>query len=240
MKQAINRWAVELNGSEADREAWRMLLKPPFDPFIEEIKDQRGGYLALRSSAFDGIATSAEVHQAAKQLVATLNVTFSILWDTDLVTDGAIVEFVPGGAARRHQYLEVGVGSFRLRGGPVQFSAMDSQGNVIELPPTPSRAQLWMRAAALAPEIGSALRYLRGSPGWVELYKAYEALQGRPNRGISKNEEERFRRIANAKERHHQNNKHNPHKHPMELWEARALVTRWVSAAIDDILARNP
>jgi hypothetical protein len=26
----------------------------------------------------------------------------------------------------------------------------------------------------------------------------------------------------------------------MELWEARALIVQWVSAAIDDILAKNP
>ena len=97
-----------------------------------------------------------------------------------------------------------------------------------------------MRAAALEPEIGSALRYLEGKPGWVELYKAYEAVHDMANGGISKGEIKRFTQTANAGERHHPNHKSKPHSRPMELWEARAFITQWVSSAIDDILAKNP
>jgi hypothetical protein len=97
-----------------------------------------------------------------------------------------------------------------------------------------------MRAAMLEPEIGSALRYLEGKPGWLELYKAYEAVRDVPNTSISKGEIKRFTQTANAGERHHPNQKTQPHKRPMELWEARAFITRWVSSAIDDVLAKNP
>jgi hypothetical protein len=65
-------------------------------------------------------------------------------------------------------------------------------------------------------------------------------LFGVPNGGISNGEINRFTQTANAGERHHPNDKNKPHKRPMELWEARALITQWVSAAIDDILAKNP
>ena len=135
--------------------------------------------------------------------------------------------------------------TIRARDG-VEVTVRDANGNVVEPTPTPtptpapSRAQLWMRAAALDPEVGSALRYIRGNPGWVELYKAYEALGNKPNGGISGNEIERFRRTANQKERHHPSDKIAPHKRPMELWEGRAFVTQWISAAIDDILTKNP
>jgi len=240
LSQVRNRWGIELNGPEEDQKAWRMLLKPPFEPFVEEVKDERGDYLALRSSAFDGITTSEEVHRTAKQLFSTLNVAMSKNVDTDPVTNGAVIEFVPDGQPRRHHYLEAEGMTIRLRVGIAEMTLKDAQGNVIEPPPAPSRVQLWVRAAALEPEIGSALRYLEGKPGWFELYKAYEAVKKIPNGGISKSEITRFTQTANAGERHHPNNKKKPHKRPMELWEARALITRWISAAIDDILAKNP
>ena len=240
MSQVRNRWGIELNGPEEDQKAWRMLLKPPFEPFVEEVKDERGDYLALRSSAFDGITTSREVHRTAKQLFSTLNVAMSKNVDTDPVTNGAVIEFVPDGQPRRHHYLEAEGMTIRLRGGIAEMTLKDAQGNVIEPPPAPSSVQLWVRAAALEPEIGSALRYLEGRPGWFELYKAYEAVKKISNGGISKSEITRFTQTANAGERHHPNNKKKPHKRPMELWEARALITRWISGAIDDILAKNP
>lgn len=240
MSQASNRWGIELIGPEEDQKAWRMLLKPPFDPFVEEVKDERGDYVAVRSSAFDGMATSQEVHQAAKQLFSTLNVAMSTNADTDPVTNGAVIEFVPDGQPRKHHYLEAKGGTMRLRIGIPEMTLKDAQGNVIEPTPARSRAQLWMRAAALEPKIGSALRYLEGKPGWFELYKAYEAVRSMPNGGISNSEINRFTQTANAGERHHPNDKNKPHKRPMELWEARALITQWVSAAIDDILAKDP
>lgn len=240
MNLASNRWGVELKGPEEDLKAWRILLKPPFDPFVEEVKDERGDYLALRSSAFDGIATSAEVHQAAKRLFSTLNVAMSKSADTDPVTSGSIIEFVPDCQPRKHHYLEVETGIFRIRVGIATMTLKDAQGNVIEPPPAPSRAQLWMCAAKLEPKIGSALRYLEGKPGWFELYKAYEAVKNMPMGGISASEIKRFTQTANVGERHHPNDKIKPHKRPMELWEARALITQWVSAAIDNILAKNP
>ncbi len=240
MSQASNRWGIELNGAEEDQKAWRMLLKPPFDPFVEEVNDERGNYLALRSAAFDGIATSNEVHQEAKQLFSTLNVAMSKNADTDPVTNGSVIEFLPQGPPRKFHYLEAKAATIRFRVGIATMTLKDAQGNVILPPPAPSRTQLWMRAAALEPEIGSALRYLEGKPGWFELYKAYEAVRNMPNSGISNGEIKRFKQTANAEGRHHPNDNNKPHKRPMELWEARGLITRWVSAAIEDTLARNP
>lgn len=216
-----------------------MLLKPPFDPFVEEIEDERGDYLVLRSHAFDGVTTASQAHDAAKRLFSTLNVAMSKNADTDPVINGSVVEFVANSLPRKHHILEAEGAEMRIRGGIATLTVTDAQGNVIEPPQAPSRAQQWMRAAALEPEIGSALRYLEGKPGWLELYKAYEVVRDVPNTGISKGEIKRFTQTANAGERHHPNQKTKPHKHPMELWEARAFITRWVSSAIDDVLAKN-
>jgi len=234
MYQASNHWGVELNGAAEDKKRWRMLLKPPFDPFVEEVKDERGDYLALRSTTFDGVANSKEVHELAKKLFKTLNVVMSKTADADPVMNGAVLEFVPNGLPRKHHHLEAEGITMRVRVGLATLTVTDAQGNVIEPPPAPSRAQLWMSAVMLKPEIGSALRFLDGKPDWVELYKAYEAVKQMPNGGISENEIKRFKRTANAEERHGPGIV-KPHARPMELWEGRALITRWVSAAITEI-----
>lgn len=234
-----NRWGIEIKGNEIDHATWRAMLEPPFDPFMEEVTDERGNYLALRSSAFDGLSSAAEVHQAAKRMFSTLNVAMSTNADADPVTNGAVVEFVPSGQPRKHHFMELEGIAMRVRVGVATLTVIDAQGNVKEPPPAPSRAQQWMGAATLEPEIGSALRYLEGKPGWVELYKAYEAVRYMANGGISNSEITRFTQTANTGERHHPHAKSRPHKHPMELWEARAFITRWVSAAIDDVLAKN-
>lgn len=240
LSQATNQWGIELNGPEADKKVWQMLLKPPFDPFVEEIVGERGDYLVLRSHAFDGVTTASQAHDVARRLFSTLNVAMSKNADTDPVINGSVVEFVANSPPRKHHILEAEGATMRIRGGIATLTVTDAQGNVIEQPLAPSRAQQCMRAAMLEPEIGSALRYLEGKPGWLELYKAYEAVRDVPNTSISKGEIKRFTQTANAGERHHPNQKTQPHKRPMELWEARAFITRWVSSAIDDVLAKNP
>jgi hypothetical protein len=74
LSHVTNPWGIELNGPEADQKVWHTLLKPPFDPFVKEIQKEGGNYLALRSRAFDGLTTAAQVHEAGKRLFATLNV----------------------------------------------------------------------------------------------------------------------------------------------------------------------
>ncbi len=152
----------------------------------------------------------------------------------------ASFEFVSNGQPRKHRILEVESGTYRIRGSLAQLTKNDAQGKITEPPPAASQAQLWMHAAKLNPEIGSAIRYLEGKPGWVELYKAWEALEHLPNGGISNSEIKRFKQTANVGERHHPDSKIKPHSRPMELWEGRALITQWVSAAINDILAKDP
>ena len=162
-------------GIGSGQNVWLRLLKPPYDPFVEEVKNEGDGkFLALRSSLFNGLTTSKEVHRAAKKLFNTLNGVMSLNADTEPVSNGAVIEFLPDGQTRRSHHLEAEPITMRLRFGIAEMTVKDAHGNVIE--PPPSRAQLWMRAADLVPEIGIALRYLNGKPGWVELYKAYEAV----------------------------------------------------------------
>lgn len=239
MNSMSNKWGIELQGPDRDQKIWSNFLKPPFDPFVEEVKCKHGNYLALRSAAFDGITTAEGAHKAARKLFTTLNVVMSNNADTDPISNGAVIEFIPDGQPHRQIFMEA-TATLRLRMRAfATITAIDEKGILIEQPALPNRAQLWMKAAAFDPTIDCALRYLHGKPSWSELYKAFEVVKNRPNGGLIRSEIKRFTQTANAAERHHPNDKYKPHKRPMELWEARALITQWVSSAIDDILARN-
>ncbi|WP_373085704.1 hypothetical protein [Sneathiella sp.] len=240
MTKASNHWGIELEGADEDKNVWRTFLKSPFDPYVEEVQEDRGNYLTLRSTAFDEAASPKDARRLGETLIKTLNVAISKHTDADPVSVGAVIEFVSDGQPRKHRALKAESGEIRIRGGIAELKVLDYQGNVVEPPPTPSQIQLWMRAAKLDPRIACVLRYMEGNPGWVELYKAYEALKELPNGGIDKDEITRFRRTANSAGRHHPNEKkHPPHPKPMELWEGRAFITQWISAAIKDILEKN-
>ncbi|MFG1287569.1 hypothetical protein [Xanthobacter versatilis] len=239
MCKAISQWGIELKGAEEDLNAWRIELKPSFDPFVEEIDHEQGKYLALRSDVFKMITSSEEANRVAKNLLSVLNVIMSKNADVDPLSRGAVIEFVENGRPRKHHIIEAEPIIMRLRGFPADLKMVDAQVNVIEPPPKPSEAQLWMRAATLEPELGRALSYLEGKPGWVELYKSYEAIRALPNGGISKTEMARFAQTANASERHHPSEKYKPNKNPMELWEARVFITRWIAGSINCINSHN-
>jgi hypothetical protein len=240
LNQASKKWGIEIQGSQQDQEAWSVFLKAPFNPYVEQVKDERGDYRALRATEFDKCSTPQDVHTVAQQLFSTLNVVMLNSADADRVEIGAVIEFVPGSRPRKHFHMHVEAGAIRVRGGIVTLIHTDAHGNVFEPTAVPSRAQRWMRAAALEPAIGSALRYMEGKPGWSELYKAYEPVRNMPRGHITKTEIKRFTQTANAGERHHPNDKNKPHERPMELWEARALITQWISASIDENLVKNP
>ena len=242
MCAASNRWGVELNGTDEDKRRWRLTLKPPFDPHVEEVEDDRGDYLVLRSSAFDGLDETGEVHAAAKELFPVLNVTMAKHVDADPVNNGAVVEFIPDKLPRRHHILEAESGVVRIRGSIAELTVRDADGNVIKPPPAPSIAQLWLQSAVQNQDIASALKYMQGNPGWVDLYKAYEALSTLPDCGISKIEMRRFTQTANVNvdARHHPKPNREPHPKPMGLHEARDLIMQWISAAIEDDLAKKP
>ena len=232
-----NRWGVEISGEDVS--IWAKILKSPFDPYIEEIENEGRNYLVLRSSSFDQAADASEIRAIAKGLIDVVNVAVTNNVGADPVALGSVVEFVAGGPPRRVHFLEAEPIRIRLRAGPAELTLKDAQGNEVPAPPKPSVVQEWIRAAVLEPEIGHALKYLAGNPGWFELYKAYEALKRLPRGGIPKREIDRFTQTANVGNRHHYKG-WKPHKNPMQLWEARALVVQWISAAISDVLAKNP
>jgi hypothetical protein len=238
MMNASIEWGIELKGGELDTTVWKDLLRPPHDPFVEQVHGVDSSYMVLRSSAFDGLATPSEVFGQAKGLFVRLNMAMAANADVDPVSLGPVVEFRKDGAPRRHRRLEAESGSYRVRGGVAELTHRDAHNGKVERPSVASEPQNWMRAAALHPGVAAAMTYLSGNPGWVDLYKAHEALRdGRlaPD-AISASTLSRFTQTANAGERHREG-KYDPHPNPMPLWEARSLLITRLVAAIDEVLS---
>lgn len=169
----------------------------------------------------------------------TLNVAMGKNVDADPVTNGAVIEFVPNAQARRFHHMEAEGIVMRIRVGMVRMTVTDAADNGIKPPAAASEPQEWMRAAMLNPNIGSALGYSAGQTGWVELYKAYEALDGLADGTIQESQRTRFRQTANVGERHHPKPSDQAHAKPMELWEARDMITQWIAAAVDEVNTKN-
>lgn len=105
MTKASNHWGIELEGADEDKNVWRTSLKPPFDPYVEEVREDRGNYLALRSTAFDEAASAKDARRLGETLTKTLNVAIAKHTDADPVSVGAVIEFVSDGQPRKHRAL---------------------------------------------------------------------------------------------------------------------------------------
>jgi hypothetical protein len=232
-----NKWGVELTGETQDKDLWLALLKAPFDPYVEQVDHESGNYLALRSSAFDFTVTTEEVRKIARELFVRLNMAMAANERADPISVGAVVEFSADGPARRHIAIEVEGVMMRMRAGIVMITAQDPEGNIIEPEPAPSRIQDWIRAADQNAPVATAMRYMSGKPSWVELYKAHEVLSdsGLASSVTSAAELKRFTHTANTAERHRADKFQAPAK-PMMLWEGQALMMRWLTAAIEEVL----
>jgi hypothetical protein len=239
MGSGFRRWGIRVSGDTWDIDQWRATLKAPFDPFLENVTDAAESYPVVRFASLERLALAADVYREAKELFTLLNSSMRAATDSDIVGMSAVIETLPDQPPRQHKFVEASGATFRLRSSGAAISVYDKHGKLVVEPPKPSRAQAWMRAAMLDPEIATALNYMNGHPSWVELYKAYDLVKFRPNGGISKSEIKRFTQTANAGPRHPADEDHRPHKRPMELWEARSLITQWISLVIDDVLSKN-
>lgn len=230
-------WAVELLVREIDVQLWLERLREPHDPFIEYHEDHRGPFLALRASVFNDFADSISVHEEAKRLCRSMNVGMALIEGLSPAEQGPVIEFRPEGPPRKYHFktIEIGV-SVRSSTGT---APAPSTAKAALVPPSPSLLQKWMRAASVDSRISHALDYLHENSGWHGLYKAYEALQRLPNGGIARGDITLFTHTANTGNRHHTKAKDKPPAAPMSELEARELITRWVSAAADHIVANN-
>lgn len=235
MQDDVKRWGVEVLGPDKEKAYWLRLLQPPFDPYLEKVADPRGDYHVLRTSQFDDLGEAVEVDERARRIVALLDATVRSIHGFGSMSVGAVVDFSQEGQPKKHGFLRAQ--TLVAESWAIAFvSNRDADGNEI---PTKSNVQRWMEAAQKEPRIASAIGYLSREATWYDFYKVYEALWPFSRVGISRYELKRFKKTANALD-----NRHSPHspagkqapEQPMSEREARALLVRWLTNAINDVL----
>jgi hypothetical protein len=232
----MRRWAVALTSDEEiDLKIARALFQVG-DPEVGEITVFTGRVeTALFSDQFDTMTDASVVADASSPIIDAINGICFIHDDARS----------PLGRGTVHARLANGdwgggtafaSGAIRGRSRAVAFSAMlDKDGKI--LPNPRSRQSVWLQSAMKSESALDVLAYLRGTPDWFLLYKAFEAMKADGGTDAGWPDTGGFTRSANIR-RHfsgHSSAKHSPGKAfvPMELKEAtsfiRSLATTWLN-----------
>jgi len=236
------RWGVQVHGSEGALDFWLSELKPPFDPHLQTIEDERGDFVVLRSPVFSQSVSGEAVNHQATEIFSLLSVAMPQDFSSYPLQIGAVVEFIADQLPRRTHFLEAESIKVQARVGRARLAVVDAAGRPVARDVAfhekinPAKIQRWSKAASLDQRVASAIIHLRGNPGWFEFYKACEALKKIRVAGVSDSKIDLLKWTANMY-RHHTT----PHvpKVPMTLSEARAFIDQWLEAAVEHVLANG-
>jgi len=231
--EVSRRWAVSLSSDDAiDLKIARALFEIG-DPHVGEIKVFTGRLeTALFSDQFEAMSAALDVADASATIIDAINgICFVHDPDRSPLRCNAVHERLASGDWGGGTAFSTVTISAKVR--VTAFAGVrDKDGNVRL--PSPSRQSIWLQNAMKNDSALDILSYIRGTPDWFLLYKAYEAM--RVDRGAARwPDTDRFTRSANVR-RHfsgHPSAKQTPDKPfvPMDLAEAtgfiRSLATLW-------------
>jgi hypothetical protein len=238
LMNASRRWAVALTSDDdIDLKIARALFKIG-EPKVGEITVFTGRVAtALFSDQFDTMTDASVVADASSPIIDAIN-------GICFIHDAARSPLRRGGIHERLSNGDWGggtafaIGEMRGRSRAVAFgAALDKDGNVLANPQ--SQQSVWLQNAVKDENVRDALAYLRGTPDWFLLYKAYETMKKDGGPAVWP-DTERFSRSANI-HRHfsgHPSAKQTPNKPfvPMDLNEAtsfiRSLATTWLNSKV--------
>jgi hypothetical protein len=236
------RWAVTLASDDAIDIKIARALFDIGDPQVGEIKlstDQLE--TALFSDQFEKMSAASDVADASTPIIDAINgICFINDPDRSPLRCNAVHERLANGDWGGGNVFATFKISAKARA-TAFAEVLDKDGNVKPAPQ--SRQSVWLQNAVKNEGALDVLAYIRGTPDWFLLYKAYETMRadggsaaaGWPDTG-------RFSRSANIR-RHfsgHSSAKQTPDKPfvPMDLREAtgfiRALATLWLNSKFPD------
>jgi hypothetical protein len=224
-------WAVELNGEIIDLDDFREYLKPPFEPWIENYRDEGGQKtkLLLRSRAWQNLTEAGDVMRDATRILERLNGAARLLQtDAQPVRLGPLMKFGPDG--RQEPVTITGrmnarLGNVRVRGRAITNSPPS--------PPRPSKMQVWLNAAEENEVRAELLQHVtrashtNGVENWFDLYKVMELARRLCGNGkklrellqpVERDEWNRIRQTANSY-RHSPNNPGSPLPNAPAPWD---------------------
>jgi hypothetical protein len=163
------RWAVRLSGEIIDLREATELFGSGCQIVRDEILPEREA-VVLQADEFELLEEPREVYDAAERVLVPLN---AVLYLDDPARSPLSIASVH----RRNDdgYWSVAIfpesASFRLRGAKARGRA-----GSLGAPPPPTPESIWVQAGLDEEVVADVLSYLRGTPDWIALYKAYEAM----------------------------------------------------------------
>jgi hypothetical protein len=164
-----NRWAVRLSGDMIDlREAIER-----FGIGTQTVCDQvlpEGEAVVLQADEFESLEDATEVYDAAERILVAVNAVLYL--DDPARKELSIASIHQRGSSGGWSIaIFPKSASYRFRGAKARGQA----GSLVGSPP-PTQQSIWLQAGLNEETVTDALSYLRGTPDWIALYKAYEAI----------------------------------------------------------------
>jgi hypothetical protein len=164
-----DRWAVRLSGEMID-------LQEAAELFRSGGQIVRAGVLpdqeatVLLADEFEQLRETVEVHDTAQRILNPLN---AILYLEDPARNPLTISSVHRRGENGEWTIAIVAtsASFRLRGARARGQAGSLGGPI---PPTPH--SIWIQTGLDEEVVADVLSHLRGSPDWIALYKAHEAM----------------------------------------------------------------
>lgn len=246
-----NRWGVALMGHKFDiADALEYWGSSDGVVRIVRVQDNRGAAVAgLFADGLDRLSAAAEVARHAQLLLDRVNGALFVrnprrqpIAIAD-VFEKAPLE-APGVAVYQYRaVLQAKAGGFRLRMRGA-LSAVATGGSAA--PASVPRERYWIDASLSDHALGDVLIFLRGEPGWFDLWKAFEMMRDDVQRRANvkrwertsvawpaPDEMDRFEATANLHRHSRARRIEKPAKGWMSLEEATPFVARLVDAWMD-------
>ena len=170
-------WLVHLTGHGFDLNNWENSLRPPFDPWCDQISDSGNVIFGLRSKTFDDAEGPDDVRQLALPLIAQLNGAFAVLSGGEPLKFEGVTRIREDGSFHRTIFGEAAmiVGRFQVS---AVAQVLNSAGNLIPPDkPKPSQPQYWVKVAESDDSIADMLTFAGRSDNWFDIYKTIEMAE---------------------------------------------------------------
>ena len=234
------RWAIALTSDdEIDLKIAREIFKIG-EPSVGEITVSATGRVVtvLFSEQLDKLSAASDVADASERFIDAINGICLINDEarSPLQAGAVHARLASGGWDGGTVFASV---DFHMTSRITAFALVVGEDGKI-LPDPQSRQSMWLQTAMMDQNAIDVLTYLRGTPDWFLLYKAYEAMRADGGPAAGWPDTNRFSRSANI-HRHfagHSAAKQTPDKPfvPMQLNEAigfvRSLARLWLDSKV--------
>lgn len=208
-------WAAQISGKEPDIWAWKSLLKPPFEPWVEDYVTEGETRLLLRSAKWKELKDGDEVRREAETLVERLNGALVLVHNdaTNLRVED-VYEFDEN--AKRIPRIVTAAGHISAK------ARVRASLEKVGEPRTASFVQDAVASADGDDKKAELLGHFSRASNWYELYKAIECIQAL-NPDVKTKKWEEIRQTANHY-RHHRSKKSELPANPPTFEQARLTV----------------